>query len=114
MHKSYWKYVILPPYTLCTRKLPFTYMKYESLPNTLKENRKRLGLKQLEVAKKLGINSAERISMWEKGKSFPGIVNLFKLAALYDQAPENLYSTLFKEFKLPRKHEGFDTTVLNR
>jgi transcriptional regulator with XRE-family HTH domain len=74
-------------------------MPYESLPNTLKANRKRIGLKQLELANLLGIISAERISMWEKGKSFPGIVNLFKLSLIFDRAAHELYPELYQTLR---------------
>ena len=63
----------------------------KNIPNTLREHRKRVGLLQIEVAQKLGVTSSERISKWEKGLTYPHVVNLFKLARLYGVPAETLY-----------------------
>ena len=65
------------------------------IPNTLRETRKQMGLSQLAVAEKLGFASTDRISRWEKGLTFPHVVNLFKLCAIYKVAPHELYGELF-------------------
>ena len=65
------------------------------IPNRLREHRKHAELRQLDVAKALGLGSTDRISRWEKGLTFPHVVNLFKLARLYDVAPQELYRELF-------------------
>ena len=61
------------------------------ITNNLKEYRLRLGLKQSEVAEKLGMKSSDRISHWEKGVAMPSVINLFKLAKLYGVFPHELY-----------------------
>jgi transcriptional regulator with XRE-family HTH domain len=67
-------------------------MEKQLVPNTLREHRKRAGLKQIEVAQKLGLKSSDRISHWEKGQAMPNVGNLFKLAELYKVQPAELYS----------------------
>lgn len=63
--------------------------------NNLKRIRKEAGLRQIDVAEKLGHTSADRISHWEKGLAAPGLVNLFKLSTIYGASPEQLYSELY-------------------
>lgn len=59
--------------------------------NNLRECRKRVNLKQIDVALALGFKSTDRISRWEKGTAFPHVLNLFKLARLYGVNAEELY-----------------------
>ena len=66
------------------------------IPNNLKSFRKRDSLRQQDVSEKLGLNSIDRISRWEKGLSIPSIINLAKLANLYHVSPQELYPELFK------------------
>ena len=66
-----------------------------TIPNALRMHRKAAGLRQMDVARILGLHSADRISRWEKGRTFPHIVNLFKMAALYHVAPHDLYGEYF-------------------
>jgi len=44
----------------------------------------------------LGHASPDRISHWEKGVAFPGMVNLFKLSLIYGVPTEQLYADLYK------------------
>ena len=64
------------------------------MPNTLREVRKQAGLTQLDIAKKLDFASTDRICRWEKGQTFPHVINLFKLCALYNASPHELYGEL--------------------
>lgn len=64
------------------------------IPNKLREYRKKVGLKQSEVAEKIGLNSTDRISRWEKGETFPHVVNLLKLSELYKVCPCELYGEI--------------------
>jgi hypothetical protein len=48
------------------------------------------------VANILGHASPDRISHWEKGVAFPGMVNLFKLSLIYRVRPEQIYENLYK------------------
>lgn len=66
----------------------------ELIPNTLREHRKRVGLRQSDVAKQLGFASSDRISRWEKGLSYPCVINLFKMAKLYGVSAEELYNDI--------------------
>lgn len=64
--------------------------------NKLQIRRKHLGLLQIDVAKVLGWKDTTMLSRWEKGKGIPGLVNLFKLCAIYRSYPEELYPDLFQ------------------
>jgi transcriptional regulator with XRE-family HTH domain len=61
--------------------------------------RKQAGLRQVDVAAKLGFTSYDRISDWEQGIAFPNVTNLFKLSALYKTSPEELYREYSGQFK---------------
>lgn len=61
--------------------------------------RKQAGLRQVDVAAKLGFTSTDRISHWEKGQAFPSVTNLFKLSAIYKVPAQDLYGEFFKAIK---------------
>lgn len=69
-------------------------MRNKRFQNTLREHRARIGLRQIDVAQKLGLDCADRLSRWENGLAAPNIVNLFRLSALYKITPEQLYPDL--------------------
>ena len=46
------------------------------------EQRRKMGLTQVEVAQQLGVTGAA-VSMWESGKTLPRLSLLPKIAALY-------------------------------
>ena len=71
----------------------------KQITNNLLEFRHRAGLLQSDVATALGVVSSDSISHWEKGRSMPRLVNLFKLAHLYGVSRATLYSDLFKATK---------------
>lgn len=79
------------PYSLTL----FTMTTSQPIPNALRQHRKQAGLRQIDIATKLGFTSTERISHWEKGSTFPHIANLFKLAAIYRVPPHDLYGEFF-------------------
>jgi transcriptional regulator with XRE-family HTH domain len=68
----------------------------QPIPNMLRFYRKQAGLRQIDVAAKLGFTSYDRISHWEKGLAFPSVTNLFRLAALYGVSAHELYGEFFK------------------
>ena len=68
--------------------------------NSLKKHRLLMGYKQNEVAKLLGLKSANRISRWEKGLAMPNVENLIKLSVLYSTLMNGLYFEVYKEFQL--------------
>ena len=61
------------------------------IQNNLRAHRKAKGLRQIDVAIKLGFCTTERISRWEKGISYPSIFNLYKLAKIYGVPTDVLY-----------------------
>lgn len=63
--------------------------------NSLRYLRLQAGLRQLDVAKALRLESTDRISRWENGSAVPHLVNLFKLAVLYKVSAHDLYSDVF-------------------
>jgi transcriptional regulator with XRE-family HTH domain len=69
------------------------------VPNSLRFYRKQAGLRQVDVAARLGFTSTDRISHWEKGTAFPCVTNLFRLSALYKTIAENLYAEFSKEIQ---------------
>lgn len=66
------------------------------IPNNLRQYRKQVGLRQTDVADILGLQCADRLSHWENGTAVPSMVNLFKLAAIYKVAPQELYADLVR------------------
>ncbi len=68
-----------------------------SIPNDLRKWRKAKGFRQLDVACKLGFSSTDRISKWEKGISYPHLINLFKLCAIYEVMPQELYGEVLRQ-----------------
>lgn len=67
------------------------------IPNKLKEYRIKTGLTQIRVAKIFGFSTEERICHWEKGRSIPNLINLFRLSSLYGANPVELYPDLMKD-----------------
>ena len=57
----------------------------------LKKSREAQDLSQLEVSKKLGYNTAQFISNWERDRSLPPINVLKKIARLYKVDPQDLF-----------------------
>lgn len=74
------------------------------IPNKLKRCRKLSGYKQNEVSRLLGLKSSARLAKWEKGKSFPSVLNLLKLSALYSTLANDLYIEIYLKFKNEVKH----------
>lgn len=62
-----------------------------TIPNNLKEYRVRAGLTQFDVMLRLGLKSNDRISKWERGTKYPNVINLLRLAKIYDVHPGELY-----------------------
>ena len=65
--------------------------------NQLKVIRQARGLRQLDVACKLGFTTTDRISHWEKGQAMPNVINLFRLCEIYRVYPQELYPMLFEK-----------------
>ena len=73
----------------------------QAYPNNLREYRLKLGLRQKDVAKSLGLDFMDRLSRWENGWAIPNLVNLFKLANLYNVPADELYRELRQSIEKP-------------
>jgi transcriptional regulator with XRE-family HTH domain len=73
-----------------------------TITNKLKEYRIKAGLTQFDVMLKLGVRSTDRISKWERGRKYPSVVNLLKLAKIYNVHAIELYP----EIGLPQTPQG--------
>lgn len=70
-------------------------METRRFPNKLKSYRRANGYSQKKVARLLGLPDTSAISRWEHGISFPGLMQLFRLARIYHTQPQNLYDDLW-------------------
>lgn len=68
----------------------------QQIPNSLRMYRKAAGLRQVDVAQFLGMESTDRISRWEKGTAIPHLVNAFKISILLKTSVHELYGDYFK------------------
>ena len=84
------------------------------IPNSLRTRRMAAGLLQKDVAQLLGLDCADRISHWENGTAMPNVVNLFKLAAIYQVLPHELYPNLFQLVKEMGQEEQQASEQLKR
>jgi transcriptional regulator with XRE-family HTH domain len=66
-------------------------MKTTFISSNLRRHRKARGLTQTQVARILGLRDHNRLSNWERGKCFPTVKTLFRLAAIYHTLPHTLY-----------------------
>ncbi|MCX6798253.1 MAG: helix-turn-helix transcriptional regulator [Candidatus Falkowbacteria bacterium] len=69
--------------------------------NCLKECRQKVGLSQFDVMISLGFKSNNRLSQWENGHRLPGIINLFRLADIYQVTPQELYPDMKSRNPIP-------------
>lgn len=72
------------------------YKEYIST-NKLKRLRQERSALQKDIAASLKMCVTDRLSHWEKGTAIPSIVNLFRLAAIYQVLPHELYPELYKK-----------------
>ena len=63
----------------------------------LKQARTSQGLSQKDVANKLGYKSAQFISNWERGVSYPPISVLQKLADIFRIPVESVYNAVLEQ-----------------
>jgi len=75
--------------------------KIQKYPNSLRKHRKAAGLRQHEVARRLGLNTCERLSKWENGHSIPALWSLFRLAMIYHVPPQELYDEMYRSIANP-------------
>ena len=74
-------------------------MATKKIVNNLRDHRIAAGMEQSDVASLLGLASTDRISIWETGDMYPHLINLFKLAIIYNTTAEKLYRELYEELK---------------
>lgn len=67
---------------------------YKNIPNCLRKHRKTRGLRQIDVARILGLKAASMVSRWENGHCLPKLQNIFKLAILYRTMADGLFIDL--------------------
>ena len=65
--------------------------------NNLKQLRTQNNWIQNEIAVILSLQCTNRVSRWEQGTSLPNMINLFKLAKLFNVLPHEIYPDLFQE-----------------
>ena len=59
---------------------------------TLKQLRISVNMKQFELAKNLNLQTST-VSMWEKGKSYPSIPTIYKIARILKVTPEEVFKS---------------------
>ncbi len=96
LHRDTWKVARLASSSVFVASsyqliISLTMTTKQPVPNSLRFYRKQAGLRQVDVAAKLGFTSYDRISHWEKGSAFPSVTNLFRLSALYKVPAQELY-----------------------
>ncbi|GAA4461823.1 hypothetical protein GCM10023093_07260 [Nemorincola caseinilytica] len=69
----------------------------KTIPNKLRDCRKKKYLAQIDVAAHLGFRSSDRISRWEAGKTYPSLPNALRLAKLLGTPVEDLYPDIPEE-----------------
>ncbi|MGE3760261.1 MAG: helix-turn-helix domain-containing protein, partial [Pseudobdellovibrionaceae bacterium] len=62
----------------------------------LREARVNKGLSQIDVSKKLGYDSSQYISNWERSLAVPPVKSLKKIAGIYGISPQTLYDVFLK------------------
>jgi len=77
-------------------------MKY--IPNNIRHLRYCKMFKQSDLAEKLGLKCADRISLWENGRAMPSVENLFDLAKILGVLPDEVsqHDTITKMIKHSR------------
>jgi DNA-binding XRE family transcriptional regulator len=63
----------------------------------LQKARKRMGLTQAELAKKLGLKGIRTCYLWEAGRSNPSLPIAAKLSVMFNVSIEELFPDLFVE-----------------
>jgi len=72
---------------------------HRHIPNRLRKHRRIMGYQQKDVARLLGLQSANRISRWEKGVALPSAINLIKLSIVFRTLPTELYFDVLQQLR---------------
>ena len=73
------------------------YMEKGRIPNKLKMIRRCHGYSQKKVARILGLADTSTLSRWEHGGAMPNIVQVFRLARIYNTLPHELFEELWNQ-----------------
>jgi transcriptional regulator with XRE-family HTH domain len=74
-------------------------MKTTFSSNNLRKYRRARGFTQTQVARILCLHDHNRLSNWERGRCFPTVKTLFRLAAIYRTVPHALYMDVQRSVK---------------
>ena len=80
-------------------------MTHNYIRNNIRAHRTHLGLTQRQVADYLNFSGTDRISRWEKGLTYPHVINLGNLCRLFKVPPADLYPDLFDIAQRPVEHD---------
>lgn len=86
-------------------------------PNKLRSFRRISGLSQKKVARRLGFSDTSTLSRWENGLATPSLVQVFRLARMYQTTPQALYEDLWtqsesEEYLLAQEDEPFSSNQI--
>ena len=74
-------------------------MENSRIPNKLKMFRRCTGYSQKKVARILGLSDTSTLSRWEHGVTVPSMVQVFRLARIYETFPHELFLELWNNNK---------------
>jgi transcriptional regulator with XRE-family HTH domain len=77
-------------------------MEISRYPNKLKLFRRCHGYSQKNIAGILGLAYTSTLSRWEKGISFPSVMQVFRLAKIYKTMPHELFIELWNQYDRER------------
>ena len=67
--------------------------------NILRELRKKLELRQVDMADIMGFVVIDRICHWERGRAVPGLINAIKLCVLFGTDLKGIYPQLYTQIE---------------
>jgi transcriptional regulator with XRE-family HTH domain len=74
-------------------------METSRFPNKLKAFRLQKGYSRKKMARMLGLADPSMLSRWERGVSMPSIVQVFRLARIYNTYPHELFDELWLQYE---------------
>jgi transcriptional regulator with XRE-family HTH domain len=78
-------------------------------PNKLKMLRRCQGYSQKKVAHILGLADTSTLSRWEHGGAIPSMVQVFRLARIYETMPHELFEELWNHIDSEKSLLAQDT-----
>lgn len=83
------------------------------LAKILREARIKKGLSQIDVSKKLGYDSSQFVSNWERSLAVPPVKSLKKIASIYGLETDKLYD-MFLKMTLEKVERDFEAEFHGR